>query len=168
MSMPRTRLLGVDTGAVRVGLAVCDPDRIIASPLATYERRDESRDAEYFRRVVADEKIGGLVVGLPVRADGTDGPKAIEARAFGAWLARVTGLPVWYQDERFSTVEAEGHLWRAGLTHRRRKERRDRVAAQVFLQAYLDAGCPTDAVPGPLASGETPDSAGELHEERGS
>jgi putative Holliday junction resolvase len=146
-----SRLLGVDFGAVRVGLAICDPDRKVASPLTTYQRRDPQCDAEYFRRLANEQRAGGLVVGLPVKADGTDGPKALEARAFGTWLAGVTGLPVVYQDERFTTVEAERHLWDAGLTHRRRKERRDRVAAQLLLQAYLDAGCPPDPTPGPLS-----------------
>ena len=67
-----------------------------------------------------------------------------------AWLGEVTGRPVAFFDERFTTVEAETHLWNAGLTHKQRKARRDRVAAQILLQAYLDAGCPKDTVPGPL------------------
>jgi putative Holliday junction resolvase len=141
------RLLGVDYGSVRVGLAVSDPDRILASPLATYDRRDPERDAAYFRALVAAEGVGGLVVGLPVHLDGREGVKAQEARAFGAWLTEVTGLPVVFVDERFTTVQAESALWNAGLTHKRRKERRDRVAAQMLLQAYLDAGCPPEERP---------------------
>ena len=144
------RLLGVDTGTVRVGLAVSDPDRIIASPLATYTRRTPELDAAYFRELAAAEAAAGLVVGLPVHTDGAEGVKAREARAFGVWLAGVTGLPVVYWDERFTTVEAESALWAAGLTHRRRKDRRDRVAAQILLQTYLDAGCPAEPAAGPL------------------
>jgi putative Holliday junction resolvase len=142
-----TRLLGVDYGSVRVGLAVSDPDRILASPLTTYTRRDPEADACYFRDLVAAEGVGGLVVGLPVHTDGREGVKAKEARAYGAWLAEVTGLPVVFADERFTTVQAESALWDAGLTHKRRKERRDRVAAQMLLQAYLDAGCPPEEPP---------------------
>ncbi len=141
------RLLGVDYGTVRVGLAVCDPDRIVASPLATYTRRDPEADAAYFRQVAVAENAVGLVVGLPVHTDGREGVKAKEAREFGTWLAGVTGLPVAYYDERFTTVQAEAALWGAGLTHKRRKDRRDRVAAQMLLQAYLDAGCPPAEVP---------------------
>jgi putative Holliday junction resolvase len=141
------RLLGVDYGSVRVGLAVSDPDRIVASPLATYVRRDPQRDADYYRELVAAEGVGGLVVGLPVHLDGREGVKAQEAREFGVWLKEVTGLPVVFFDERFTTVQAESALWNAGLTHKRRKERRDRVAAQMLLQAYLDAGCPPEAPP---------------------
>jgi putative Holliday junction resolvase len=145
-----SRLLGVDTGSVRVGLAVSDPDRKIAFPLATYVRRGRDRDAAYFRGLVGEEQVGGLVVGLPVHTDGREGKKAAEARAFGAWLGEVTGLPVVFWDERFTTVEAESALWEAGLTHKKRKERRDRVAAQLLLQAYLDAGCPPEQAPGAL------------------
>lgn len=146
----KVRLLGVDYGAVRVGLAVCDSEHIIASPLAIYTRRDEATDEAYFKKLVASEQIGGLVVGLPVHMSGDEGQKAREARAFGVWLARITGLPVVYWDERYTTREAETHLWNAGLTHKQRKERRDKVAAQLLLQAYLDAGCPTETTPGSL------------------
>ena len=146
----KTRLLGVDYGSVRIGLAVSDADRRLASPLTVLERRDSERDAVYFRSLIESEEIGALVVGLPLHLDGREGRKATEARAFGAWLAETTGLPVAFWDERFSTVEAESALWQAGLTHKKRKARRDRVAAQMVLQAYLDAGCPDETNAGPL------------------
>jgi putative holliday junction resolvase len=135
-----TRLLGVDFGTVRVGLAVSDRDRKIASPLATYTRRSEQQDQQFFQRLVEVEEVGGLVVGLPVHCDGREGLKAGEARAYGQWLQKTTGRPVVFWDERFTTVEAEGFMLQAGLTNKRRKERRDRVAAQIMLQGYLDAG----------------------------
>jgi putative Holliday junction resolvase len=140
----------VDYGQVRVGLAVSDPDRKIAFPLEVRQRRGRDADAEFFRALVQREEVGGLVVGLPVHLDGREGQKAAEARAFGAWLAEVVALPLAFYDERFTTVQAESALWEAGLTHRRRKERRDKVAAQMLLQAYLDAGCPPEAAPGAL------------------
>jgi putative Holliday junction resolvase len=144
------RLLGVDYGQVRVGLAVSDPDRKIAFPLATHARQGRDRDADYFRALAREEAITGLVVGLPVHLDGREGVKAGEARAFGAWLGEATGLPVVFWDERFTTVEAESALWAAGLTHGKRKARRDRVAAQILLQTYLEAGCPAEPAAGPL------------------
>jgi putative Holliday junction resolvase len=144
------RLLGVDFGVRRVGLAVCDRDRIVASPLTTYERVTPAADAAFFKKVADDEGAVGIVVGLPVHTSGDEGVKAQEARAYGAWLADVTGLPVRFWDERFSTAQAESALWQAGLTHRRRKDRRDRVAAQMILQAYLAAGCPETEGAGPL------------------
>jgi putative Holliday junction resolvase len=140
----------VDYGSVRIGLAISDPERRLASPLAVYERRGREQDADYFRSLVSDEEFAAFVVGLPIHLDGREGQKAAEARAFGAWLAETTDLPVTFWDERFSTVEAEAALWQAGLTHKKRKARRDRVAAQVFLQAYLDAGCPDESAAGPL------------------
>jgi putative Holliday junction resolvase len=146
----RTRLLGVDYGTVRVGLAVSDAERRIASPLTTYERRGRDGDERYFRKLIEEEEIGRIVVGLPVHTDGSEGQKAAEARKYGAFLAGVTGVPVTYFDERFTTVEAEGFLLAAGLTNKRRKARRDRVAAQILLQSYLDAGCPEESTPGPL------------------
>jgi len=149
----RTRLLGVDYGSVRVGLAISDPDRKIAFPLVTWERRSRDQDARYIRALVEKEEIGGLIVGLPVHLSGREGQKSAEARGFGKWLVETTGLPVLFWDERFTSVEAENHLLAAGLTNKRRKARRDRVAAQILLQAYLDAGCPAERTPGPLETG---------------
>lgn len=143
--------MGVDFGIKRVGLAVCDPDRIVASPLVTYERRDAATDAIFYQKIVGDERVMGLLVGLPIHTDGREGVKAAEARAYGTWLAATTGLTVQYWDERFTTAQAESALWQAGLTHRKRKDRRDRVAAQILLQSFIDAGCPADEGGGPLA-----------------
>jgi putative Holliday junction resolvase len=88
------------------------------------------------------ESAVGFVVGLPIHTDGREGTKAAECRRFGEWLTGVTGLPVVYWDERFTTALAEDALWDAGLSHKKRRSRRDRVAAQMILQNYLDAGCP--------------------------
>ena len=148
----RTRILGIDYGTVRIGLAVSDPDRKLAFPLATYERTNRDRDAGYFRKVIEEEEIGQLLIGLPIHLDGRESQKSAEARQFGKWLQEISGLPVAFYDERFTSVEAEAALWSAGLTHKRRKNRRDRVAAQMILQAYLEAGCPIAETPAPLGS----------------
>jgi putative Holliday junction resolvase len=144
------RILGVDYGSVRVGLAVSDPDRRIASPLTTYQRSGKERDAAYFKKQAEDEQIVLIVVGLPIHLSGQEGQKAKEAREFGQWLGKVTRLPIVFWDERFTTVEAEGYLLGAGLTRKRRRDRRDRVAAQILLQTYLDAGCPKETPSRPL------------------
>lgn len=146
----RTRILAIDPGTVRLGLAICDRDRRIASPLANYTRRDPEQDARYFLNVVAEEEAGLLLVGLPVHLDGREGASAMAARALGAWLAQQTGLPVVFWDERFTSRLAESALWNAGLTHKQRKARRDQVAAQLLLQTYLEAGCPAETSPGKL------------------
>ena len=148
--MKRTRLLGIDFGSVRIGLAVSDPDHKFSFPLEIRTRQGLAGDGAFFRAVVEREEIGGLVVGLPIHLDGRESIKSAEARTFAAWLAELTGLGVAFYDERFTSVQAEHALWDAGLTHKKRKERRDAVAAQMMLQAYLDAGCPADAVPAAL------------------
>ncbi|MCI0704617.1 MAG: Holliday junction resolvase RuvX [Planctomycetia bacterium] len=135
-------LLGIDYGTVRIGLAVCDPDRLIASPLETYTRKNQSEDAAFFTDVVKRTRAVGLVVGLPLHANGEESDKSREARNFGSWLAEVTKLPVVFWDERFTTSIAEDALLEAKLTKKKRKARVDRVAAQLILQAFLDAGCP--------------------------
>lgn len=145
--MSTGRLLGVDHGKVRIGLAVCDADRKIASPLKTYTRRDLEQDARFFKDLVEKEAIVELIVGLPVHLSGRFGEQANLAVKFGRWLSKQTGLPCLFFDERFSTSQAESALWEAGLTHKQRKSRRDRVAAQIFLQHYLDAGCPPESTP---------------------
>ncbi len=146
----RTRLLGIDPGKARLGLAVSDPDRRIASPLANYTRRTLDLDGLYLKKVIEDEEIGELVVGLPVHLSGHEGEQAIAARNFGLWLVELTGLPCVYYDERFTTWMAESSLRQAGLTDKQRKARRDQVAAQVLLQAYIEAGCPGEVIPGAL------------------
>lgn len=145
------RLLAVDPGKVRIGLAVCDKDRRIASPLEVYTRRDRERDARYLKKVVEEEDIVQIVLGLPMHTTGREGPEAHKAREFGQWLTEKTGRPVVFWDERFTSQLAESALWNAGLTHNQRKARRDALAAQIMLQHYLEAGCPTDAKFGDLA-----------------
>jgi putative Holliday junction resolvase len=144
------RILAIDHGKVRLGLAVSDPERKIASPLTNYTRKDLDQDARFLKEVIATEDAGLAVIGLPVHLSGHEGDQAVKARAFGKWLHERTGISCVYYDERFSTHEAEASLWSAGLTHKKRKARRDQVAAQMLLQAFLDAGCPLDATPGPL------------------
>jgi putative holliday junction resolvase len=139
----RTRILGIDPGKVRIGLAISDAERRLASPLTIYTRKNDERDAQFFQQLVEEEEAGLLLVGLPMHTTGREGVQAEAARALGAKLHVWTGLPVLFWDERFTTRFAESELWTAGLTHKRRKERRDKVAAQMLLQSYLDAGCPT-------------------------
>ncbi|MBX3397768.1 MAG: Holliday junction resolvase RuvX [Gemmataceae bacterium] len=140
MSLPaKGRLLGIDFGTVRVGLAVSDPDRILASPLDTYTRQDAEADAAYFQRVVKTEQIVGLVIGLPISLNDTEGPKAKEARAYAEWLTQITGQPVAFADERFTSSIAEDALIAGGVKRDKRKGKRDRIAAVLILQGYLDS-----------------------------
>jgi putative Holliday junction resolvase len=138
---PRGPLLGVDFGTKRIGLAVCDPDRIVASPLGTREN-DAGTDA-FFRDLVARAKVVGLVVGLPLHANGDESDMSRQARAFAKRLCELTGLPAVMWDERCTSAAAEDALLGAKLNWKKRKERVDRVAAQMILQSFIDAKCPT-------------------------
>lgn len=139
MSTPPGRIAGIDYGARRIGIAVTDPAQAIASPLETYRRGGEGADRARFRRLVEEERITRFVVGMPVHLDGRESEKSREARRFGAWLADVTGVEVEYFDERFTTREAEQALVEAQLTSKKRKQRLDKLAAQIMLTAYLES-----------------------------
>jgi putative Holliday junction resolvase len=135
------KLAGIDYGTVRIGVAVTDPDRIMAFPHENYTRKNETKDAAFFRNLVADEQIVRFVVGLPLHWNGDFSDKAREATSFGKWLTEVTGLPVDYCDERYTSVEAERFLLEANLSRKKRKQKLDKVAAQILLTSYLESGC---------------------------
>jgi len=132
------RIAGIDFGTVRIGIALSDPGRSIASPYENYVRRTEQLDAQRLRRLVVEEDVTLFVVGLPLHLDGGESQKSLEARRFGRWLADATGVPVEFFDERFTSVEAEQLLLEAQMTSKRRKKRTDMLAAQIMLSAYLE------------------------------
>ncbi|MEX2168836.1 MAG: Holliday junction resolvase RuvX [Pirellulales bacterium] len=134
------RVAGIDFGTVRIGVALADTEIGIASPLATHTRQNLEVDTRYFRRLVEQEAIVKFVVGLPVHLDGRESQKSREAREFGLWLAKETGVEVAYFDERFTTAEADQLLALGELTKKKRKARRDQLAAQIMLTAFLESG----------------------------
>jgi len=134
--------LGLDFGLRRVGGAISDPGRVIASPLEVYERRNDDLDARHYRTITREHEVERIVVGLPVHTSGREGQLARLARQWGSWLAATTRLPVAYADERYTSVEADNLMIQSGLKRQKRKQLRDKLAAQILLQGYLDAGCP--------------------------
>jgi putative pre-16S rRNA nuclease len=146
------RLAGIDYGTVRIGVAITDTERRIASPLVNYTRRGPTAEAEFFRQLTKQEQIACFVVGLPVHLDGRESQKSTEARQFGKWLADITGKSVVFFDERFTSSEAEQALAGAELTKKQRKARLDKLAAQILLTAYLEAGCPPSYEPKSISS----------------
>lgn len=139
-TLPRQgRLAGIDYGSKRIGVAVSDPGQQLASPLENYQRGDLPQDARFFQRIVRDEAIIGWVIGLPLHLSGDESEKSREVREFARWLAEQTGLPYQFADERFSSVEAERYLASGGLTAKKRKQRRDMLAAQILLAAFLES-----------------------------
>lgn len=139
VSEPPGRLAGIDYGTVRIGVAITDARQTIAAPYENYTRRGPAHDAEYFKRLAKEERIARFVVGLPVHTHGGESQKSREARAFGQWLGEVTGVPVDYFDERYTSSEAEALLADASLTKKKRKARLDMLAAQIMLSSYLES-----------------------------
>lgn len=132
-----SRILGLDPGERRVGVALSDPTGTIASPHAVIDRRSEKL-ADAVRALCDEYGVERIVVGLPTSLSGFEGPSAKAARQVGASVADATGLPVDFQDERFTTATAEAALLEGGVRRSRRRDVRDKVAAAVVLQAYLD------------------------------
>ena len=138
-SLPRDRaIMGLDLGTKTIGLAVSDRLLTISSPLETIKRKKFGVDAAKLLEIANAKEIGGLVLGLPLNMDGSEGPRCQATRAFARNLTGLTDLPIGFQDERLSTVEAERVLIAADTSRKRRSEVIDYVAAGVILQSALD------------------------------
>jgi putative Holliday junction resolvase len=143
--LPRgRRLLGLDLGSKTIGLALSDPGLMVASPIATIRRTRFTADAEALARVVKEREVGGLVLGLPVNMDGSEGPACQSARSFAANLIRRADLfgaepEIGFWDERLSTAAVTRLMIESDMTRKRRAEVVDKMAAAYILQGALDA-----------------------------
>jgi putative Holliday junction resolvase len=133
------RVLGLDFGERRIGVAVSDELGFAARPLPLVERTSRAEDVARIGEIASRRKVHTIVVGLPLNMDGSVGPGARRAQRFARLLGRELSLPVELWDERLSTAEAERALIAAGERRARRREVRDGVAAALILQGYLDA-----------------------------
>ncbi|MEQ6202712.1 Holliday junction resolvase RuvX [Sulfitobacter sp. HNIBRBA2951] len=132
-------LIGLDLGEKTIGVAVSDSFLSIATPLETVKRRKFGLDAARLGEIIAERRIGGLILGLPFNMDGSEGPRCQSTRAFARNFDRLhPALPIGYWDERLSTVAAERALLEADTSRRRRSEVIDHVAAGYILQGVLD------------------------------
>ena len=145
-ALPRGRRLGVDVGKVRVGVAVSDPDGILATPLVTVDRDMGAAedavpgDIAELVRLVGEHEVVQIVVGLPVRLNGAEGPAAIDIRSYAGRLASAIGpVPIVLADERMSTVVATRRLAERGVRGKRQRAVVDQAAAVEILQGWLDA-----------------------------
>jgi len=143
------RILAIDPGARRLGLAISDPSETIASPLGVIERSAWKTDVQRLRKIVEDSAVGEIVVGRPLTMRGEVGAEAREAERFAAKLRAALSVPVVEVDERFSTVAAERAMRDAGSRAAQRRARRDAVAAALILQPYLDRRSRVDPLRGP-------------------
>jgi putative Holliday junction resolvase len=135
---PGARLLGIDLGTKTLGLALSDVTRTVASGLTTLQRGRFAADARHLLELATRHDVGGLVIGLPINLDGSEGPRAQATRAFARNLGRVTPLPILLWDERLSTAAAERTLLEADASRKRRAAVIDKVAATLILQSALD------------------------------
>ena len=138
MLAPEARLLGLDVGTKTIGLALSDVTRSIATPYETIRRTKFTSDAKILVDIVGKMEVGGLIIGLPINLDGSEGPRAQSTRAFARNLAKHIDLPMAFWDERLSTAAVERHLIEAGASRKRRAEVVDRMAAAYILQGALD------------------------------
>lgn len=132
------RILAIDLGRARTGVAICDERECLASPVGTIAEHNTDRLLERVTALVAEQNAARVVVGLPRNMDGTQGESAQRAQAFAAALAERTGLPVDLWDERLTTVSAIGFLNQTNVRGKKRKAVVDTVSAVIILQDYLD------------------------------
>jgi putative Holliday junction resolvase len=135
---PGQRLLGLDLGEKTIGLALSDTSRSVATPMETLRRSKFTADAEKLGKIVAEQDVGAVVIGLPLNMDGSAGPSAQSARAFGRNLATRMPVPVIFWDERLSTVAVTRALLDADTSRRRRADLVDKMAAAYILQGAVD------------------------------
>jgi putative Holliday junction resolvase len=143
------RVLGIDYGTKRLGLALSDATAMIAMPLRVTAVRSLAEAVAVVCRTAVEKEVVKIVVGFPLNMDNTKGPMAQEVEVFVKELSGKCGLPVEIWDERMSTGLVERMLLQADVSRGRRKEVRDKLAAQVILQGYLDATGPLDQENGP-------------------
>ncbi len=133
------RLLGIDYGERRIGLAISDATGTIATPLEVVPGHDPQQAAKQIAGLAQERDVTRIVIGLPMRMDGSHGPAAEKAKAFAERIEQHTTIPIQFWDERFSTLTAEQALIEGGARRDKRKQVVDKLAAQIILQHYLDA-----------------------------
>ena len=132
------KILALDIGTVRIGIATSDIMEIIASAYEVYRRKNLDSDVKYIAELVSKLDAGEIVIGLPLKLDGSEGQSVELAREFGDRLSELTSAKIVYQDERLSTVSAQKILIESGMRREKRKDKVDSVAATIILQTYLD------------------------------
>jgi len=133
------RWLGIDYGEKRVGIAISDPMEVVSTPLETIDNTSRDRCVARIAELVRDREIGGIVVGLPLHMNGTEGERVHRTQAFVLSLKGSVSVPIEWWDERMTTAAVNRMLIQAGTRRERRKEVVDKLAAQQILQAFLEA-----------------------------
>ena len=140
VSLPRhTRLAALDLGEKTIGIAVGDPDHKVASPVTTIRRTKFTKDAIELLRILDDRQVGGLVIGLPLNMDGSEGPRCQSVRQFATNLTPIRDLPIVFWDERLSTMAVTRDMIGMDMTRAKRAKVVDQSAAAFILQGALDS-----------------------------
>ncbi|OGX41891.1 MAG: Holliday junction DNA helicase RuvA [Omnitrophica WOR_2 bacterium RIFCSPLOWO2_12_FULL_51_24] len=132
------RVLALDTGEKRIGVAVSDPLGIIAQGVTVITRKDPETDLNEIKRIIEEYKADSIVIGMPVNMDGTKGKSAEKVNEFVEILKGRLSIPVYTYDERLSTKESEKFLISADVSRKKRKQVIDKMAAQLILESYLE------------------------------
>ncbi len=133
------RVLGIDLGDRNIGLAVSDKLLITAQVLDRYQVKSKDEDKKYFKELVEKYEIVKIVVGLPLRMDGSIGTQAEKTKIFARWLEKILGLPVVFWDERLTTVQALNILSQQKIKIKRKKILKDQISAALILSSYLES-----------------------------
>lgn len=139
LSAAKPRILALDLGKKRIGLAVSDPLRITAQGLPNLERTRKRDDLAALARLAEEYQVGLMLIGNPVNMGGAEGRQSIWVREFAAEVEKRTGLPIQFWDERLTTVEAQRVLRSSGISQEKRAAAVDRLSAVILLQSYLDS-----------------------------
>lgn len=135
---PNRAICGLDLGDKTIGIAVSDLRRSVSTPIHTVRRTKFTEDAAALLAILTERNIAGIILGLPLNMDGSEGPRVQSTRAFARNLIKLTDLPITFWDERLSTVAAERALLEGDTSRKRRREVIDQVAAGYILQGALD------------------------------
>ena len=133
------RILGIDYGDRSIGLALSDKLLITAQAIGRYEIKNRKKDAQYFRDLVKQNQVSKIVIGLPLRMDGSEGPRAEKTREFARWMEKTLGIPIVFWDERLTTKQALQVLHDQKMDGRKKKKLKDQVAATIILSDYLES-----------------------------
>ena len=132
------RVLGIDYGNKNIGLALSDKLGLTSLPFGLYRSKNKKADKAYFKNLVEKHEITEIVIGLPLRMDGTSGSRAETTREFGQWLESILGLPVFFWDERLTTKETIRILEQQKIRKRKKKEVKDQISASLILSSFLE------------------------------
>jgi putative Holliday junction resolvase len=133
------RVLGIDYGDRHIGLAVSDKLLLTAQALGTYRSKSKEEDKKYFKELISKYEIGEIVLGFPLRMDGSPGTRVEKTKEFAGWLKNILKIPIVFWDERLTTKQAHQILGRQKIKAKRKKTLEDQIAASVILSSYLES-----------------------------